>query len=190
MISHTIQCFLIVGLLTLPLFGQSAAQLDMNLEHLEEKADEVVSVNLEGRSLELGRKLLGVRKGISKPVKELAKGLKGVYLRRFWFSRQKAYSREDVDPLRKQLEGTGWVRMIDVRDRQKTETVTVYSLTENEEVTGVTVISEEPQEFTVVNIVGPVDLETLSKLGGQMGIPVMNLATTELPKKKLPQPDR
>ena len=181
-------------LLAVPGLGQSAAQdpaqLMIDLPELEQRADEVVEVNLEGRSLDVGRKLLIVRKGVSRSVKEFVKGLKGVYLRRFWFSRKKAYSREDTDPIRKQLKDDGWVPMIDVRDRRKTETVAVYSYVEDEKVAGVTVVSEEPQELTVINIVGPVDFEALSELGGKMGLPVMNLATRELPKKEVPPEPR
>ena len=191
----TITARLLVGtfLLAVPGWSQSAAeeqaQLTIDLPELEQRADEVVEVNLQGRSLDLGRKLLIVHKGVSRSVKEFVKGLKGVYLRRFWFSHKKAYSREDTDPIRKQLKDDGWVPMIEVRNRQKTQSVAVYSFVEDEKVSGVTVVSEEPQEFTVINIVGPVDFEALSELGGQMGLPVMNLATRELPKKKAaPEP--
>ena len=148
----------------------------------------MVSLNLDGKSLALGQKLLGVHKEVGAGVKNLVKGLKGIYLRRFFFARKKSYSREDVAPIREQLEEDGWVQMIDVKDRRKTETVTVYSLTENEELAGVTVLTEEAQEVTVVNILGPVDLEALSTLGEQMSIPGMKLATTELPKKKALEP--
>ena len=144
---------------------RATSQVRMDLPRMEEKADEIVSVNLEGESLGMGQKLLAVRNGVSKSVKELIKGLKGVYLRRFWFSRKKAYSAADTEPIRKQLEGGGWVPIIDVRDRQNAESVTVYSYVENKEVTGITIVSEEAHEFTVVNIVGPVDLEALSELG-------------------------
>ena len=166
---------------------QATSQVRMDLPRMEEKADEVVSVNLEGESLGVGQKLLAVRKGVSKSVRELIHGLKGVYLRRFWFSKKKAYSAEDTEPIRKQLRGDGWVPLIDVRDRRKPEAVTVYSYIENKEVTGVTVVSEEAQEFTVINIVGPVDLEALSELGEQLGMqmPVMKLATRELTKEKV-----
>lgn len=163
---------------------QERTKLTMDLPHLEEKADEVVSVNLEGKSLDLGQKVLALRKEISSHVKDFVRGLKGVYLRRFWFSRKKAYSREDTEPIRKQLQDAGYQPMIDVQDRQKPEAYSIYSLLEDEEIAGVALVSEEPQEFTVINILGPVDLQALSELGGQMGIPVMNLATRELPKKK------
>ncbi len=110
-------------------------------------------------------------------------------MRRFWFGKKKAYEREDTDGIRKQMSGPGWVSMIDVKDRNKPEVLTVYSYMENEKVAGVTVLSEEAQELTVVNIVGPVDLETLVTLGNQLGLPPMKIATIELPKKTaLPSP--
>ncbi len=165
-------------------FGPTS-RVRLDLPQMERKADEMVSMNLEGESLGMGQKLLAVRKGVSKSIKELVNGLKGVYLRRFWFSKKKAYSAEDIEPIRKQLESGAWVPIIDVRDRRNSESVTVYSYVENKEVTGITVISEEAQEFTVVNIVGPVDLEALSELGEQIGMPVMRLATRELIKGKV-----
>lgn len=164
-----------------PLMAQQGAQLRMDLQHLEDRADEVVAVNLEGESLEGGRKLLMLRKGVTEPVKSLLGKLKGIYMRRFWFKGKKEYSEEDVSPIRDQVAGPNWVRLMEVKEGGKTQRVGVYSYVENDEVTGVTVVSEEEQEFTVVNIVGPVDLETLSDLGEGIGIPAMKLATTEIP---------
>ncbi len=90
--------------------------------------------------------------------------------------------------IREQVKGPNWVTLIEVKDRNKTQNVGVYSYVENEEVTGLTVVSEDEREFTVVNIVGPIDLETLSDLGEGMGIPAMIIATTEIPtEKSLPQ---
>jgi hypothetical protein len=177
--------------LSLPLCAAPPQGARINIgevDHLEEKADEVVSVNLDGESLDLGRKFLAVRDGVTVPVKELAKGLKGIYLRTFRFGRKEAYTKEDTDGIRRQVQGPGWVPMINVKDRNKAENVSVYSFVENEEVTGVTVISEEANEYTVVNIVGPVDLSTLSELGKEMGMPAMKIATTELPRKKVLPP--
>lgn len=165
----------------LPLVAQQGAQLRMDLVHLEARADEVVSLNLEGESLEGGRKLLMLRKGVTEPVKSLLGKLKGIYMRRFWFKGKEEYSEEDVSPIREQVAGPNWVRMFEVKEGGKTQRVGVYSYVENDEVTGVTVVSEDEQEFTVVNIVGPVDLEILSDLGEGIGVPAMKLATTEIP---------
>jgi hypothetical protein len=49
--------------------------------------------------------------------------------------------------------------------------VDIYADTRGDAITGLLIISAEPKEFTVVNIVGPVDLEKLAGLEGQFGIP-------------------
>ena len=180
-------CLLVFVVLCVPLVAQDGPQLRMDLDHLEQKAEEVMTVNLDGKSLEGGRKLL-LLKGVTEPVKSLLGKLKGIYLRRFWFNKKEAYSEEDVRSIREQVKGPNWVTLIEVKDRNKTQNVGVYSYVENEEVTGLTVVSEDEREFTVVNIVGPVDLETLSDLGEGMGIPAMIIATTEIPTEiSLPQ---
>jgi hypothetical protein len=43
------------------------------------------------------------------------------------------------------------------------------------DVLGLAVLSAEPKELTVVNIVGPVDLEKLAKLEGNLGIPDLGI---------------
>lgn len=187
----TMTRWMIVASLVMPCWGQTGPQIDMkNLQGLESKAEQVVSVNLEGQSLDEGSKLLAIRNGVSKSVKELVKGLKGVYLRRFWFGGKKSYEAADVEPIKKELRRPGWAQMIDVnvKNRNKSEAVSVYSYTENDRLTGVTVFSADDQEVTVVNIVGPVDLEALSELGKQMGLPAMRLATTELTAQPVSPP--
>lgn len=173
--------YFLVAALTLPCFGQTGAQIDLkNLKALEDKAEQVVSVNLEGQSLDEGGKLLAIRNGVSKSVKELVKGLKGVYLRRFWFGGKKSYEEADVEPIKKELQRPGWAPMFDVKNNSKSEAVTIYSYTENDRLVGVAVLSADSKEVTLVNIVGPVDLEALSEFGKQMGLPAMRIATTEL----------
>ena len=52
-----------------------------------------------------------------------------------------------------------------------------------DQISGLAVLSIDPKEFTVVNIVGPIDLEKLSKLEGQFGVPDLGIER-EKPKKK------
>jgi hypothetical protein len=40
---------------------------------------------------------------------------------------------------------------------------------------GLAIISSEPREFTIVNIVGSIDLQKLHRLEGQLGIPKLQL---------------
>ena len=176
-------------LMVLPCWGQTGPQIDMkNLQALEDKAEQVVSINLEGQSLDEGGKLLAIRNGVSKSVKELVKGLKGVYLRRFRFGGKKSYEEADVEAIKQELRRPGWAPMIGVQMRDKNEAVSVYSYMENDRLAGVAVFSADQNEVTVVNIVGTVDLEALSELGRQMGFPAMRVATTELPTQPQPAP--
>jgi hypothetical protein len=57
----------IVGLLLVvsaPAWGLTGAKVDVDLPNLKEKANEVVEVNLEGKSLEDGSRLLAIRQGV------------------------------------------------------------------------------------------------------------------------------
>jgi hypothetical protein len=59
---------------------------------------------------------------------------------------------------------------VNVRSKDR-ENVEVYTDMRGENIAGLVVISAEPRELTFVNIVGPIDLERLTDLGGQFGIP-------------------
>jgi len=48
-----------------------------------------------------------------------------------------------------------------------------------EDIGGLAVLSSEDRELTVVNIVGPVDLEKLAKLEGQFGVPELGIEKTK-----------
>ena len=51
------------------------------------------------------------------------------------------------------------------------------------DITGLALIASDPKEITVVNIVGPVDLEKLSDLEGHFGVPVLDVEIAN-PKRK------
>ena len=148
---------------------------------LEDRADEVVKVNLWGRPLEHAKKLLGLRKNVTDSVRGFMNGLTAVYRRTYRF-RGKDASKDDVEPVHRQLARDGWVPLIETEDRQKPESLSVYSYSRDDEMTGMTVVSRGPDEITVLKIMGPMDLEALSAIGSGLGMPVMNLATTELKK--------
>ncbi len=148
---------------------------------LEEKADEVVKVNLWGRSLDQAKKLLGLRKNVTGPVRSFMNGLTAVYRRTYRF-RGVSASEDDVEPVHRQLAEDGWVPMIETQDREKPESLSVYSYYADEEVTGMTLVSSDPDEVTVLKIMGPVDFEALSAIGSGLGLPVMNLGSTDLNK--------
>jgi hypothetical protein len=163
------------------------AGIEMQFDELEEKADQVVKVNLWGKSLEQGKKLLGLRKSVTSPVGRFLGSLKGVYRRTYRFGNTKT-EQEDVEPIYQQLADDGWVPLIETEDRSSEGSVSVYSYYENEEVAGLTLVSTDPSEVTVVRIMGAVDLDMLSEIGKGLGLPVMNLGTTDLGIKKVDLP--
>ncbi len=165
-----------------------AERIEMRLDELEEKADEVVKVNLWGKSLEQGKKLLGLRKNVTSPVSRFLSGLKGVYRRTYRFAGAKPEP-EDVEPIYRQLADDGWSPLIETENRKEDSAVSVYSYYENQEVAGVTVVATDPEEVTVVRIMGRVDLEVLSDIGKGLGLPMMHVASTELAGKKIDLPE-
>ena len=66
-------------------------------------------------------------------------------------------------------------KIIGITSKKDGDNVDVYLLTIADQIAGLAVVSIEPKEFTVVNIVGPINLEKLSELEGSFGVPVMNL---------------
>ena len=177
--------FLVVGGHPAARAEGTPAESALEFADLEEKADEVVKVNLWGRPLEQAKKLLGLRKNVTASVRSFMNGLTAVYRRTYRFRRARA-SENDVEPVHRRLAEDGWVPMIETGNRQKPESLSVYSYVEDEELAGMTVVSSDPEEVTVLKIMGPVDFEALSAIGSGLGLPVMNVATTDLKKVKAP----
>ena len=59
----------------------------------------------------------------------------------------------------------------------------VYLQFAGEMINGLAVLHTDDKELTVVNIVGPVDLDKLAQLEGQMGIPDLGIESTKSKKK-------
>jgi hypothetical protein len=116
---------------------------------------------------------------------EVIKNLKGIYVKSFTFDKPGDYSQEDVEAIRSQLHAPAWSRIVTARDKREGETTEIYLMTERDggNVLGMAIIAAEPTELTVVNIVGPVDIDKLSQLEGKMGIPRLGDQTKESSQK-------
>jgi hypothetical protein len=160
-------------------YGQEAKLRIDHLDKLAAKASEVSDVDLEGPLLQTASKFLS--KGESDAeLKELVSGLKGIYVRSFEFEKEGVYSQADLDTIRKQLQSPGWTRIVNVHSKQDKETTEIYSMLSGDKIVGLAILSAEPKELTVVNIVGPVDL---ARMGGHFGIPPMSLERGSNPTK-------
>ncbi len=156
----------------------SSCRIPVNLERLAAKASEVVDVNLDANMLQFAGNFLNKEKADEAQAQKLLSSLKGLCVRSFEFDRDGQYAAEDVEALRTQLQSPLWSRMAGVRSKRDGENVDVYLRMEKGSVTGMAVIAAEPKELTYVHIDGLIKPEQLAGLGGQFGIP-----NVEMPSK-------
>ena len=157
----------------------AAQQLKLDIPGLEERASEVVDVTLDASMLRLASKFLSSKDPDERGVREMVEKLEGIYVRSYEFDKDGEYDRSVINGLRTQL-GPAWKKIVNVRSK-KSDNVEIYTLMRGDAVHGLVVISADPRELTIVNIVGPVDLEKLANLEGEFGIPRI---TTEKKEKK------
>lgn len=174
---------LLMGAFVPAAFGQNPKLDIQNLEPLAKKASEVVDVNLDGALLRLAGKFMtdeDDREGL-----EIIKNLKGIYVKNFEFAKPNEYSPADVESIRGQLQTPSWSRIVSAQNKPEGETSEIYLMTASDggTVLGMAIIDAQPKELTVVNIVGPIDMDKLSQLEGKMGIP--RLAEAGKDSKKL-----
>ena len=55
---------------------------------------------------------------------------------------------------------------------------------------GLAILAAEPKELTVVNIIGIIDIEKLSKLEGQFGIPDLGIEPDDADKPEAKKPEK
>ena len=72
--------------------------------------------------------------------------------------------------------------MVNVTSK-KEGSVEVYLLFSGEQVNGLAVLAVDDKELTVVNLVGPVDLDKLAELEGQLGVPELGIESSKTKKK-------
>jgi Domain of unknown function (DUF4252) len=159
-----------------PAFGQEPARLNISgLEKLAAKAAEVVDVNLDGSMLKLASKFVDQDDSGGAEAREMLQKLQGIYVKSFEFEKEGAYSEADVEAIRSQLRAPAWMKVVSVRSKKDGENADVYLMGSENNVQGLAIIAAEPRELTVVNIVGPIDVNKLSEIGGHLGVPNIHI---------------
>jgi hypothetical protein len=152
------------------------AQLTLpDFASLEAKASETVNVTLDASLIGLAGRFLDPSKPEDAAVRKLINGLQGIYVRSYTFDSDFAYPKAEVDRVRSQLSAPGWRSVVQVHDVRKHNDVDIYMYVDRNRVNGLAIIASQPREFTIVNIVGSVDLEQLHELEGRFGIPKLQL---------------
>jgi len=139
---------------------------------LERKSIESVDITIGAFPLHLiGRVLDSSDDPDSVAVRKLVKGIKTIIVRSYKFDADNVYSKADVDSVRSQLSGPGWSQLAKVRDKKDNQDVDVFVAYDHDKVVGLAIVASHPREFSIVNIIGEVDLEQVATLEKQFGLP-------------------
>jgi len=164
-----------IALLSLLPVAAQELKIPASLDKLAEKASETVDVTLDGPLLQLASRFLSDKNADEAKVKKLVSGLKGVYVKSFEFDRDNEYQESDIAPIRAQLKGPGWSRIVGVRSKKSGDNAEVYVALDPNGFSGLCVLVTEPRELTVVSIVGTIKPEDIRELGGNFGIPKFDI---------------
>ena len=193
-------CLAVLGLTAGPAAAQSRGQLKLpEFPTLADKASESVVVTLDQRLLGLAARWLSEDDPEQAEAKKIVASLTGIYVRNYTFDDDYVYPKADIDAVRRQLNAPGWSRIVEARSKHEQSDVNVFMFVEGDKARGLAIIASEPREFTIVNIVGNIDLEDLHELEGRFGVPEMGIETgkesaaappaprKESPKKEAPK---
>ncbi len=165
--------------------AQDAARLRFErLNGLETRAEEVVEVNIDGKLLDLAKRVtIKVNDEDAKKVSQAISGLKGIYVRVYNFANENEYNVADVAEIRAQLNAPGWEKLANVRSKKNNQKVDVYTMFTGDLMSGVAIVVSESKSIAVVNVIGPIDIELLTELSGKLNIPKIDIERDANPAK-------
>ena len=170
-----IHAFVATAILALPTASFAASpHLDIpSFNHLRAKANDSVNVTIGGTLLHFVSRIAASDDSDedAKAAASVIKDISSIQVRSYTFDEDGAYSMADIDAVRKQLDAPGWTRLVEQHKREPREDTDVFMCLEDGKIKGIAVISSEPREFTIVNVIGNIDVDKLAKLKGQFGIP-------------------
>lgn len=146
------------------------------LNGLENKAQDVVEVNIDGKLLDLAKRVLAKNSDAdAKKVAQAISGLKGIYVRVYNFANENEYNVADVDEIRAQLQSPAWEKLANVRSKKNNQKVDVFTMFTGDQMSGVAVVVSDSKSIAVVNVIGPIDIDLLAEMSGKMNIPKIEI---------------
>ena len=166
---------LLLGLAVTEAKAQDAHIQMSQLDRFADVADKVIDVTIDEGLIKLAMSALKPERSPNEAkIKDILSGLKGVYVRRFEFDKEGAYSAADAEYIRAQFNTPGWTRIANVRSKRE-GSYDVVMMYEGTVIKGIAVLAAEPRALTVVNVVGTIDLAKFRELEGKFGIPSFGL---------------
>jgi uncharacterized protein DUF4252 len=151
--------------------GQDALPAPSPVEKaLAEKASHVTEVTLDKNMLAFAAKFMD-KEDEKDGTKEMIRNLKGVYVREYEFDKDNSYTAADLEALRKYIQTSEWSSMVKERSKSASEGTDVFVKLVNGQMEGLFVVDAEARELSLVLILGPIDVDKISSLGGTFGIP-------------------
>jgi Domain of unknown function (DUF4252) len=166
--------------------AQDAARLRFeNLNGLEARAQDVVEVNIDGKMLDLAKRVMvKVNDADAKKIGQAISGLKGIYVRVYNFANENEYNVGDVEQIRAQLNAPGWERLANVRSKKNNQKVDIYTMFTGDQMSGVAVVVSDTKSIAVVNVIGPIDIDLLAEMSGKLSIPKIDIERENQEKPK------
>jgi len=184
---HSLLIFLFIAVSFTTGHAQDARLNFEKLDGLETRARDVVEVNIDGKLLELAKRVTAkTNDENAKKVVQAISGLKGIYVRVYRFENENEYNLADVNALRSQLNSPGWEKLANVRSKKNNQMVDVYTMFSGDVMSGVAVVISESKSIALVNVIGPIDIELLAELSGKLNIPKIDI---EQEKDNTPKPN-
>src|SRR5215211_1764972 len=184
---HSLLIFLFILVPATTARAQDARLKFERLDGLEAHARDVVEVNIDGKLLDLAKRVTAkTNDENSKKVAQAISGLKGIYVRVYRFENENEYNVADVNALRSQLNTPGWEKLANVRSKKNNQLVDVYTMFSGDVMSGVAIVISESKSIALVNVIGPIDIELLTELSGKLNIPKIDI---EQEKDGTPKPN-
>jgi hypothetical protein len=187
LINHSLK-FILPAVLLFAAVAANAQDARLQFEKLnglETRARDVVEVNIDGKLLDLAKRVMvKVNDADAKKVGQAISGLKGIYVRVFNFERENEYNVQDVEEIRAQLQTPGWERLANVRSKKNNQKIDVYTMFTGNVMSGVAVLISESKSVALVNVIGPIDLDLLAEMSGKLNIPKIDIEKDAANKPK------
>jgi hypothetical protein len=162
----------------LPLAWAQAAKLKMpDFSGLASKAKESVDIDLDKDMIGNAMGFMAGDKA-DPQLTEALKGLEHVMVKVFSFEKAGVYSMRDIEDVVRQVETGGWKKLLSVRDGEDRVEMWMRDGTKDG---GMFFVAAEPKELVMINIAGKVDLATLAKLLGHLGVPNLGVGGPAAP---------
>lgn len=169
--------------LMLPILGcaQTAELRLPSFPGLQQKATESTDISVGSMGLHALGWAMDEHDPDGAQLKSILGGLKAVHVRSYEFDSDFVYPEADVAAIRAQLSGPGWSSLVQVHDRNKHENVDIYIALVDQEIRGLALIATEPRSFTILNIVGTIDLKHVARVEKALGVPAAALVSVAQP---------